>query len=63
MATGLRVEATDGALTFGGAVVRVGAALAGGLMAGAGFLPALFRADRRAVHDQVAHTRVVKVSA
>lgn len=63
MATGLRVEATDGALTFGGAVVRVGAAIAGGLMAGAGFLPALFRADRRAVHDQIAHTRVIKVSA
>lgn len=63
MATGLRVEATDGALTFGGAVVRVAAAIAGGLVAGAGFLPALFRADRRAVHDQIAHTRVVKVSA
>lgn len=63
MATGLRVEATDGALTFGGAIVRVAAAIAGGLVAGAGFLPALFRADRRAVHDQIAHTRVVKVSA
>ena len=63
MATGLRVEATDGALTFGGAIVRVAAAIAGGLVAGAGFIPALFRADRRAVHDQIAHTRVVKVSA
>ena len=63
MATGLRVEATDGALTFGGAIVRVAAALAGGLVVGAGFVPALFRADRRAVHDQIAHTRVVKVGA
>lgn len=63
MATGLRVEATEGALTFGGAVVRVGVAIAGGLVVGAGFLPALFRADRRAVHDQIAHTRVVKVHA
>lgn len=63
MATGLRVEGIDGALTFGGAVVRVAAALVGGLIAGAGFLPALVRADRRAVHDQIAHTRVVKVSA
>ena len=63
MATGLRVEATDGALTFGGAIVRVAAALVGGLVVGAGFIPALFRADRRAVHDQIAHTRVVKVSA
>jgi uncharacterized RDD family membrane protein YckC len=62
MATGLRVEATEGALTLGGAVVRVAAAIAGGLAAGAGFLPALVRADRRAVHDQIAHTRVVKVS-
>lgn len=63
MATGLRVEATEGALTLSGAVVRVAAAIAGGLAAGVGFLPALFRADRRAVHDQIAHTRVVKVSA
>ncbi|MCC6988125.1 MAG: RDD family protein [Acidobacteria bacterium] len=63
MATGLRVEATDGSLTFGGAIVRVAVAIAGGLVVGAGFIPALFRADRRAVHDQIAHTRVVKVSA
>ncbi len=63
MAMGLRVEATDGALTFGGAIVRVAATIAGGLALGAGFIPALWRADRRAVHDQIAHTRVVKVSA
>lgn len=63
MAMGLRVEATDGALTFGGAMVRVAVAIAGGLAMGAGFIPALWRDDRRAVHDHVAHTRVVKVSA
>lgn len=61
MAMGLRVEGTDGDVTFGSAVVRVAATLAGGLALGAGFVPALWRADRRAVHDQVAHTRVVKV--
>ncbi len=63
MAMGLRVEATDGRLTFGSAVVRVVATIAGGLVMGAGFIPALWRDDRRAVHDQIAHTRVVKVSA
>lgn len=63
MAMGLRVEATAGRLTFGTAIVRVVAAIAGGLVMGAGFIPALWREDRRAVHDQIAHTRVVKVSA
>lgn len=63
MAMGLRVEATEGSLTFGSATVRVAAAIVGGLVMGAGFIPALFRADRRAVHDQIAHTRVVKVAA
>jgi uncharacterized RDD family membrane protein YckC len=61
MAAGLRVESTAGRLTFGDAVVRVVVAVVGGLAMGAGFLPALWRADRRAVHDQVAHTRVVRV--
>lgn len=63
MAAGLRVEGTDGPLTFGDATVRVVVAILGGLVAGAGFLPALWRHDRRAVHDQIAHTRVVKVAA
>lgn len=63
MAAGLRVEGTDGPLTFGDAAVRVVVAILGGLAAGAGFLPALWRHDRRAVHDQIAHTRVVKVAA
>lgn len=63
MAAGLRVEGADGGVSFGTAVVRVAVGVVGGLAMGAGFLPALWRADRRAVHDQVAHTRVVKVSA
>ena len=63
MAAGLRVEGTEGPLTFGDATVRVVVAIVGGLAAGAGFLPALWRHDRRAVHDQIAHTRVVKVAA
>lgn len=63
MALGLKVEGTDGALTFGGAVLRVAATIAGGVVFGAGFVPALWRADRRAMHDQVAHTRVVRVMA
>jgi uncharacterized RDD family membrane protein YckC len=29
------------------------------LLLGAGFLPVLFSADRRALHDRVAETRVV----
>lgn len=63
MAMGLRVEAIEGSLSFGGAVVRVAVSIAGGLVMGAGFIPALWRHDRRAVHDHVAHTRVVKVTA
>ena len=63
MVLGLRVEGTDRELTFGGALVRVVVAVAGALAAGAGFLPALWRADGRAVHDHVAHTRVVRVPA
>ena len=63
MAAGLRVEGTNGPVSFGDASVRVVIAIVGGLAAGAGFLPALWRQDRRAVHDQVAHTRVVKVLA
>jgi len=39
-------------------------ALAGGVsfvLLGAGFMPALFGADRRALHDRLAHTRVVSL--
>lgn len=62
MATGLRVVPMSGALSFGDAVVRVAVAVVGGAAAGAGFVPALLRADRRALHDYAAQTCVVKVS-
>lgn len=62
MLMGVRVEATDGPLTTRDAIVRVVSALLGGLPAGAGWWVAL-RADRRAAHDHLAHTRVVKVAA
>jgi hypothetical protein len=34
--------------------------LNGGLPLGAGFLPGVIRADRLALHDRLAHTRVVR---
>ncbi len=61
MATGLRVVAPDGRISAASAVVRVAVTVVGGLVAGAGFLPALVRADGRALHDYAAQTRVVKV--
>jgi len=61
MATGLRVVAVVGGISAGDALVRVGVAIVGSLVAGAGFLPALVRADGRALHDYAAQTRVVKV--
>ncbi len=61
MALGLRVVPLSGGLTPGDAAVRVVVALAGGVVMGAGFLPALVRSDGRAVHDFAARTRVVKV--
>jgi uncharacterized RDD family membrane protein YckC len=33
------------------------------LILGAGFVPVLFGADRRALHDRLAHTRVVTLPA
>jgi len=65
MATGIRVvaspEAADSGprVSFGAAVVRAVACFGSVLALGAGFLPVLFRADRRAFHDRVAETRVI----
>ncbi len=61
MATGLRVVAVAGGISGGDALVRVAVAVMGSLVAGAGFVPALVRADGRALHDYAAQTRVVKV--
>lgn len=63
MATGVRVEGAGGPLTSGAAALRVLGAVAGMLPAGAGWWIALARADRRAAHDHLAGTRVVKVAA
>lgn len=63
MAAGVRVESADGPLTTGAAAVRVLGAVVGGLVVGAGWWMALARADRRAAHDHLARTRVVKVAA
>ena len=60
MATKIRVvtdqdEAVDGAR----ALQRTIAAAVSALLFGLGFVPALIGAERRALHDRVAHTRVV----
>lgn len=65
MAAGTRVVNADAAawtdrVPLGQAVVRSVAYLASALPVGLGFLPAFVGADRRAVHDRIAHTRVVK---
>ena len=49
-------------VTLGAAVLRAAAYLVSLLPAGLGFLPILFSADRRALHDRLAETRVVLVS-
>lgn len=63
MAAGVRVERADGSLTTGVAALRVLGAVVGGLVVGAGWWMAVARADRRAAHDHLARTRVVKVAA
>jgi len=66
MAAGIKVvpAADAGAWTdrvpLGTAFLRAAACLISLAPAGAGLLPALLTADRRAVHDRLAHTRVVK---
>ena len=60
MAAGIRVVSDDHRPI--GAVHAVHRALAGAvsfMTLGAGFVPALFGSDRRALHDRLAHTRVV----
>jgi uncharacterized RDD family membrane protein YckC len=66
MAAGIRVIPADPAaspserVSFGQAVVRAAGYLASALPAGLGFFPAFFGQDRRALHDRLADTRVVK---
>jgi uncharacterized RDD family membrane protein YckC len=64
MAMRIRVIADEGvALDPTTALRRTVLAVASVLTLGAAFLPALVRRDRRAVHDQIAHTRVVALPA
>jgi len=66
MAAGIRVIPADPAapaserVSFGQAVVRAAGYLVSALPVGLGFLPAFFGQDRRALHDRLADTRVVK---
>jgi uncharacterized RDD family membrane protein YckC len=65
MATGIKVVTMDESagsvgVPLGQSVLRAASYLVSVLPAGAGFLPALFGAERRAFHDRLAHTRVVK---
>jgi uncharacterized RDD family membrane protein YckC len=66
MAAGIRVIPADPAaplsegVSFGQAVVRAAGYLVSALPVGLGFLPALFGRERRALHDRLADTRVVK---
>lgn len=63
MLAGIRVVCADdrgrGRVSFGTAVMRAVACLGSVLAVGAGFVPVLASADRRAFHDRVADTRVV----
>jgi uncharacterized RDD family membrane protein YckC len=60
MATGIRVVGEDNrALDPTSALRRTLAGVLSCITLGVGFLPALFSDDRRALHDRLAHTRVV----
>ncbi len=66
MATGIKVVSMHGEspwsarVPLADSVLRAVGYLVSLLPAGLGFLPALFGAERRAVHDRLADTRVVK---
>ena len=66
MALGIRVvpiperDAGNARVTFGSAVLRAAACLVSILTAGLGYIPAFFSQDRRALHDRLADTRVVR---
>jgi uncharacterized RDD family membrane protein YckC len=63
MALGLRVVAADdGRVPVGAAALRALGCIASTICLGAGLVPALIGPDRRAVHDRLADTRVVRAS-
>lgn len=64
MAFGLKVVSSGGGpLTIGRALLRVVVFLLSALPAGLGLLPAAFDRGRRGLHDRLAATRVVRVTA
>jgi uncharacterized RDD family membrane protein YckC len=64
MALGIKVVgAEDRPVPFGRATLRTLAYLLSALPLGAGFLPGVFGAERLALHDRLAHTRVVRPSS
>ncbi|MCA1563622.1 MAG: RDD family protein [Acidobacteria bacterium] len=65
MTVGIRVVGTETGerVNFGYAVLRTAAYFVSALPAGLGFAPALVGADRRALHDRLAETRVVQLPA
>jgi uncharacterized RDD family membrane protein YckC len=65
MVGGIRVVSSDPTaatdrVPLGQAVLRAVGYFISALPLGVGFLPAIFSADKRAFHDRLAHTRVVK---
>jgi uncharacterized RDD family membrane protein YckC len=63
MAAGIRVVPVDrehGRVPLGHSVLRATAYVVSAMPAGLGFLPILFGADKRAIHDRLAETRVVR---
>jgi uncharacterized RDD family membrane protein YckC len=65
MIAGIKVVTMDDSgssdrVPLGQAVLRAAGYLVSALPAGLGFLPALVGPERRAVHDRLAHTRVVR---
>jgi uncharacterized RDD family membrane protein YckC len=64
MALGIKViTEEDRAVPIGQAALRTAAYLVSALPLGAGFLPGVLSADRLALHDRLAHTRVVRPSS
>ncbi|MCM3881928.1 MAG: RDD family protein [Vicinamibacterales bacterium] len=59
MALGIKVISEEGAVPIGRATLRTLAYLLSALPLGAGFLPGVM-GDRLALHDRLAHTRVVR---
>ncbi len=61
MSTGIRVVGdADQAVDFGRAVLRTLSSIVSVIPLGLGFIPAFFDEDRRALHDRLSGTRVIK---